>query len=157
VHADYGTIGATIESTVPTFAVSAVGSIALFDTEASRGRVAEAEGELRRARAQANDLRNQVAYEVQGALLDLQAAERQVQVASHTVELATDQQTQAEDRFKAGVANNVELVQAQAALAAARDVYIAGVSAHNMAKAAVARAIGVPEDAFQRFVAGETR
>jgi outer membrane protein TolC len=93
---------------------------------------------------------------VQSALLDLDAAERQVKVAEHTVQLAAERQTQAEDRFKAGVANNVELVQAQTALVEARDAFIVGVAAHNLAKAALARALGVPETAFRPFLAGVT-
>ena len=156
VEANYGTIGATVGATRPTYSAAAAVSVPLFDGQAGQARVLGADAELQRTRAEADDLRGRVAYDVRAALLDLQAAERQVQVASHTVELATEQQTQAEDRFKAGVTTNLELVQAQAALAAANDAYIAGVSAHNFAKVALARAIGIPEQTFPQFIAGAT-
>jgi outer membrane protein TolC len=153
-HGDYGTIGNTIGTALPTFAVGASVSVTIFDGARTHGRIIEAEADLRRARAEAEDLNRQIAVDVQGALLDLTSAERQVQVASHTVQLAADQQVQATDRFKAGVANNVEVVQAQAAVAAANDAYVAGLSAYQLARAALARALGRPESAFRQFLAG---
>lgn len=155
LHADYGSIGNTLDQAHPTFAVGAVVSVPLFDGQLTHGRIVEADGDLRRARAEADELDRQVSVDVQSALLDLGAAQRQVTVAEHTVQLAAEQQTQAADRFKAGVANNVEVVQAQAAVAAANDSYIAGVSAHNLAKAALARAIGIEAGAFRQFLAGD--
>lgn len=156
VRADYGAIGNTVDSVRPTFSMSAAVVVPVFEGGRIRGRVLEADAALQRARALAGDLRSRVTADVQNVLLDLDAAERQVKVAEHTVQLATEQQAQAEDRFKAGVTNNVELVQAQAAVAAARDAYIAGLSAHNLAKAALARALGVPDTEFRRFLAGVT-
>lgn len=156
VRADYGTIGNTVDAARPTFSMSAALVVPVFEGGRIRGRVLEADAALLRARALAGDLRSRVTADVQNVLLDLDAAERQVKVAEHTVQLATEQQAQAEDRFKAGVTNNVELVQAQAAVAAARDAYIAGLSAHNLAKAALARALGVPDTEFRRFLAGVT-
>ena len=77
-------------------------------------------------------------------------------MATHTVQLAADQQTQAADRFKAGVTNNVEVIQAQAAVASANDAYVAGLSAYQLARAALGRALGVPETQFRQFLAGTT-
>jgi outer membrane protein TolC len=155
VHADYGTIGNTMELAHPTFAVGAAVAVPVFDGQMTHGRIVEAQAELDRVRAEAADLDRRIEMDVQAALLDVKAAEQQVTVAAHTVQLANEQQVQAADRFKAGVANNVEVVQAQAAVAAANDAYIAGVAAHNLAKAALARAIGLPESAFRQFLAGE--
>jgi outer membrane protein TolC len=153
VHGDYGTIGNTVNLAHPTFAASATVSVPLFDGQ-TNGRIAEAEANLRRVQAEADDLARQVAVDIQAALLDLNAAQRQVQVASHTVQLAMDQQTQAVDRFKAGITNNVEVVQAQAAVASANDAYVAGLSSYQLARAALARALGVPETAFRQFLTG---
>ena len=50
--------------------------------------------------------------------------------------------------------SNVEVVQAQAAVASANDAYVAGVSSYQLARAALARAVGVPESAFRQFLAG---
>jgi outer membrane protein TolC len=153
-HGDYGAIGNTVGAALPTFAVGASVSVPIFDGARTHGRIIEAEADLKRAQAEADDLNRQVAVEVQAALLDLASSERQVQVASHTVQLAADTQVQATDRFKAGVANSVEVVQAQAAVASANDAYVAGLSAYQLARAALARAIGRPESAFRQFLAG---
>ena len=153
VHGDYGTIGNTIGLAHPTFAAGASVSVPILDAR-THGRAVEAEAGLRRAQAEADDLTRQISVDVQAALFDLTAAERQVQVATHTVQLAADQQTQAADRFKAGVTNNVEVVQAQAAVASANDAYVAGLSAYQLARAALGRALGVPETEFRQFLAG---
>ena len=153
VHGEYGAIGNTVGQARPTFAAGASVSVPIGDAR-THGRIVEAEADLRRARAEADDLARQIEVDVQAALLDLGAAERQVQVATHTVQLAADQQEQAADRFKAGVTNNVEVVQAQAAVAAANDALVAGHSAYQLARAALARALGIPETAFRRFLAG---
>jgi outer membrane protein TolC len=95
-----------------------------------------------------------VQYEVQTALLDLGAAEERVHVAEHTVSLATETQTQAQDRFKAGVADNLEVVQAQEAVARARETYISSVYEHNLAKASLARSLGVADKSITQFISG---
>ena len=128
-------------------------SVPIFDGQ-THGRIIEAEADVRRAQAEADDLTRQVEVDVQMALLDLNAADRQVQVATHTVQLAMDQQSQAVDRFKAGVTNNLEVIQAQAAVASANDAYVAGLSSYQLARAELARAVGVPEAAFRQFLAG---
>ena len=154
VHGDYGAIGNSVGQARPTFAAGASVSVPIFDGQLTHGRIVEAEADLRRAQAEADDLNRQIAVDVQAALLDLASSERRVQVASHTVQLAAEQQVQATDRFKAGVTNNVEVVQAQAAVAAANDAYVAGVSSYQLARAALARALGVTEGAFRQFLAG---
>lgn len=153
VHGDYGTIGNTIALAHPTFAAAATVSVPIFDGQ-THGRIIEAEADVRRAQAEADDLTRQVEVDVQMALLDLNAADRQVQVATHTVQLAMDQQSQAVDRFKAGITNNLEVIQAQAAVASANDAYVAGLSSYQLARAELARAVGVPEAAFRQFLAG---
>ena len=50
--------------------------------------------------------------------------------------------------------NNLEVVQAQAAVASANDAYVAGVSSYQLARAALARALGIPETAFRQFLSG---
>ncbi|MGE0040866.1 MAG: TolC family protein [Vicinamibacterales bacterium] len=156
LHANYGTIGAAIDTARPTYAVSATVSVPLFNGGETHGKVLEARADVARAQAEADALDRRIEFEVQAALLDIAAAERRAEVARHTVELATEQETQARDRFRAGVAGNLELVQAQAMLAGARDAYIAAVTAHHLARAALARAIGVDERDYRRFIAGET-
>jgi outer membrane protein TolC len=75
----------------------------------------------------------------------VRSSERRVQVARETIELSRQELVQAQDRFAAGVANNLEVVQAQQSLAAANDNYISSLFAFNAAKAALIRAQGDAE------------
>ena len=79
------------------------------------------------------------------ALLDLKAAQQQVAVARSGRELATQQMEQSQDRFAAGVTSNIEVVQAQEALATADENYISSLYSFNAAKASLARAMGAGE------------
>ncbi len=68
-----------------------------------------------------------------------------MRVAKNASDLAADQLSQAQDRFTAGVASNIEVVQAQEVVATATDNYIASLYAHNLAKISLARALGISE------------
>ena len=70
------------------------------------------------------------------------AAAQQVDVAKLGLDLAQQALGQSQDRFAAGVTNNVEVIQGQQQLAAANEQYIASLYAHNIAKVLLARAIG---------------
>ena len=89
---------------------------------------------------------------MRAAYLDLRAADERVRVARSAADLANQQMTQAQDRFSAGVASHVEVVQAQEAVATESENLIASLFAHNLAKAALARATGVAEDAAERLL-----
>jgi outer membrane protein TolC len=88
-------------------------------------------------------------------MLDVQAADRRVQVARSAADLANQQLTQAQDRFSAGVTSNIEVVQAQEALATATENYLSALYAHNLAKISLARAIGLSEERAGRFLGGK--
>ena len=96
------------------------------------------------------DLRNQIALDVKTSLLKLQSARNEVQVANLGVELAKEEVDQARDRFKAGVANNIEVIQAQDSLARANDNQIAALYRFNQARADLARAIGQMERIYAK-------
>ena len=59
---------------------------------------------------------------------------------------------QAEDRFAAGVASNIEVVQAQDAVASSDLDYITSLFAHNLAKLSVARALGHAEEKLPEYL-----
>jgi outer membrane protein TolC len=112
---------------------------------------------LEQRRAESGDLRGRVDYEVRSAFLDLGAAREQVAVAQSSVNLANQELQQARDRFQAGVANSVEVVQAQQAVAAADDNYISSLYSYNFAKASLARALGVSEKRSIEFLGAKTQ
>ena len=120
-----------------------------------RGDVLQAQATLRQDRARLEDLRGQIDNDVRTTLLDLSAAADQVEVARTSVDLAQQTLTQAQDRFSAGVADNLEVIQAQEALASANDNYISSLYAHNLAKVAFARAIGYAEQGVKQYLKGK--
>jgi outer membrane protein TolC len=100
-------------------------------------------------------LRARIDQEVRDAYLDLDAAAQEVAVEKSAVTLATQNLEQSRDRFVSGVTDNIEVVQAQDALAIATDSYIASLYGHNLAKISLARAIGVAESGFAEYVEGK--
>ena len=153
--ADYGDIGKRPWDSHGTFTVTSSVRIPVFQGGLVRGLVLEADAVLRQQQAQLEDLRGRIYYDVQNAFLDLKAASDRVQVAQSAIKLANEQVLQSQDRFAAGVTNNVEVVQAQEALATASENHIAGLQAYSAAKLALARAIGVSDTAYEPFLRGK--
>ena len=140
--ADYGEIGRSSADTHNTYSVMTQLRIPLFDAANVRGHLLEADGLLQRRRAELADFHARVEYEVRAAYLDLRAADQQLQAADDAVTLANQELDQTRDRFGAGVAGNIEVVQAQESVATATENYISSLYAHNLAKASLAHAIG---------------
>jgi outer membrane protein TolC len=145
INADYGVIGVNPASSHGTFTVEGALRVSIWAGGRIRGDIEEADATLKQRRAEYEDMRARVEADVRTAYLDLNAAAEQVRVAQSRRELAQDQLAQSRDRFTSGVADTVEVVQAQEAVAGAEADYIADLNAHNLAKASVARAIGQAE------------
>jgi outer membrane protein TolC len=138
-----------------TYHVAGSVNVPIFQGGRVHGDTLKAEATLRQARNQMENLRGQIDYEVRSAMLDLNAAADQVRVAESSVKLAQETLTQAQDRFSAGVTDNLEVIQAQEALAGANENYIASLYAHNLAKVEFARAIGSAEQGVKDYLKGK--
>lgn len=154
VNADYGALGLTPGDAVGTFSVAAAVTVPVYQGGRNRARVAEADFDLKARQADAEDLRAGIYYEVRSAFLDVRASDEQLQVATRARELAADQLAQARDRFSAGLADNIEVVQAQEAVTLAAEQYINSLYGNSIAKALLARGLGVAEEAA-RLVFGK--
>ncbi|MES1242009.1 MAG: TolC family protein [Acidobacteriota bacterium] len=154
-HGDYGPIGPDPGSAEITYDLALGVTIPLFEGGRIAGETATAEGRAKQARARRDDLSRQVDLEVRSAFLDAAAASRRVAVSSDAKRLATEQVTQARDRFAAGVAGNLEVVQAQEALAAASERWVRSLYQYNRAKLGLALALGVAEESTLPFLQGE--
>jgi outer membrane protein TolC len=152
VGADYGAFGLTASNSVATYTLSGSVVIPIFQGGRTQGRLAEADADLRQRRAEAEDMRSQIYYDVRSAFFDLQATGEQLQVATRSRELANQELTQARDRFAAGVANNLEVVQAQQSVTTADEQYIDALLGYDVAKAVLARSLGDAEAAVQRIL-----
>jgi outer membrane protein TolC len=154
VTADYGAIGLHITSALPTFSIVGALSVPIFEGGRVQGRLAQADAELRTRRAQAEDAKAGIYYDVRTAFLDLKATDEELQTATRARELADQQLTQSRDRFAAGVTSNIEVVQSQEAVAQASEQYIAALYGFNVAKAMLARSLGTAEEAVVRYLGG---
>jgi outer membrane protein TolC len=154
VDADYGTIGQTFSSAHTTYTLAANVRIPVFDAGRTTARRIEAASLLRQREAELADLQGRVEFDVRSAILDLRAADLQLQAAQTNVQLAGEELTQARDRFAAGVASNLEVTQAQEAVATASETYISSLYSHNLAKAALARSLGIAESAIMNYLGG---
>ena len=155
VAADYGEIGKTPGSVLPTFRVAGTLNIPVFQGGRVHSDVLKAEASLRQAQAELADLRGQIDQDVRTALLDLQSSAEQVEVAQSSVNLADEALTQSRDRFFAGVTDNLEVVQAQEATANAHEELISSLYQHNLAKISFARAIGRAEEGVLEYLKGK--
>ena len=155
LNANYGDIGVTPGQSNGTWQVNGGLNIPIFAGGKTHSDVLEADSQLKQARSQLGDLRGRIDYEVRAALLDLNSAAEQVEVARSSVDLAEQSLAQSRDRFTAGVTDNLEVVQAQESVASAHDSYIQSLYAHNLAKVELAYAIGDAEQGVKRYLKGE--
>lgn len=146
VTANFGDLGLSISDSHSTYAVTGAVDVPIFQGGRARGRQLEADAELRTRRVDADDLKAGIYYEVRTAMLDLDSGNEQLEVATRARELAASQLTQARDRFAAGVAGNIEVVQAQGAVTLANDQYISALFTTSLAKGALVRAVGIAEE-----------
>jgi outer membrane protein TolC len=156
MQANWGKIGPEVDSALTTYTVGAMVRVPLYTGGAIHARKLTADASLADRQARLADLAARIEYEVRSALLDLAAADQRTEVARDAVHLAESQLTQAQDRFSAGVADGVEVVQAQQAAATAHDNHIASLLADNLAKVRLARALGVAAEGLDRFLGGSS-
>lgn len=152
--ANLGDIGVTPSQSNGTWQVNGGINIPIFAGNRVHSDVLEADAQLKQARSQVGDLRGRIDFEVRTALLDLNSAAEQVEVARSSVDLAEQALAQSQDRFTAGVADNLEVVQAQEAVASAHESYIQSLYFHNLSKVELAHAIGDAEEGVKRFLKG---
>jgi outer membrane protein TolC len=155
VTADFGFLGQRINNTAATYSVVGGLRIPIFQGGRIRGDILQADAALQQRKAELEDVRGRIDYEVRTSFLDVQAAADQVAVAQSNVGLARETLTQAEDRFRAGVADTVEVVQAQERVAMANEDYIAALYSHNVAKASLARSMGLAEETLKQYLRGK--
>ena len=151
---DYGLSGVNPGSSHGTVDAAATLRVPIFQGGRVHGDVLRAEASLTEEKQRLEDLRAKIDQEVRDVYLDLEADGQQVSVENSAVKLATQTLEQSRDRFSSGVTDNIEVVQAQDALAIATDAYIASLYSYNMAKISLARATGVAESQYSEYLKG---
>ena len=152
---NYGAAGVNIGDSHGVFLAGATLNIPVFAGNRAHADALQAQATLNQEQQQLANLRAQIDYDVRTALLDLAAASDQVQVAKSSLDLANQTLVQARDRFTAGVTDNLEVIEAQDALASANENYIVSLYQHNVAKVSLARAIGFAEQGVRQYLEGK--
>jgi outer membrane protein TolC len=155
LDANYGVIGPRVDSLHGTFGVAGSVNIPVYQGGRVQADVADADTDLQHRKSELGAIRARIDAEVRTALLDVFTATRLVEVARGNVDLARRQLEQSRDRFADGVTNNVEVVQAQEAVAAAEESYIASLLSFNASKTEVARARGDAGKSIVEYLKGK--
>lgn len=153
VYTDFGDAGSPnfgISHGVFTFQASL--NIPIFQGTRVRADKLQTDSALRQRQAELEDLRGKIDDEVRTAFLNLKSSSDLVAVAMSNIDLANQTLKQAQDRFLSGVADNLEVVQAQESVASAEQSYIASVYSYNLAKVSLAQAIGVAEQSALQYL-----
>ena len=151
--ANYGDIGSpNFGTSHGTFSVAVTLNVPIFRGTRVRADTLEADAALRQRKAELADLDGEIDQQVRTAFFNLRSSSDLVTVAQSNIELANQTLVQAQDRFTAGVANNLDVVQAQESVASANQSYIASLYAYNFAKISLAQAIGVAEQSALTYL-----
>ncbi len=153
LNGNYGALGRSIGNARGVGLIQGQIDFTLFDRD-RKGEAEELASRLERVDDQIADLRRGIAAEIREALLNLQSSAEQVNVAQQGKDLAGRELESAQDRFQSGVANNIEVTNAQDALARAQENYILAVAGYSDAKFALARAVGDTEQKFGQYLVG---
>lgn len=155
LNADYGDLGNRPGNSHGTFTLAGTLRFPIFDSGKISADVAQADATLKQRQAELSDLGARIEFDVRTALLDIQAAAKQVEVAKSNLDLANETLRESQDRFAAGVTDNLEVVQAQDSVALANENYINSLYAHNVAKITLAKALGIAEEAVRNYLGGK--
>jgi outer membrane protein TolC len=152
IDVSYGAIGTTFGTAQGTVAVIGAVSIPIFQGTSVRAHVLQADAALKQRRDELADLGGKIDYEVRTAFLNLTSARELVAVAQSNIDLAGQTLGQTRDRLAAGVAGNLEVVQAQESVATANQSYISSLFTYNTAKISLAQAMGVAEESALTYL-----
>ena len=152
---DYSDAGKTFGHSNGNFEFQAGVRVPIFTGGRIKGEIEQARATAQQRKAEAENLRGQVDYDVRTAFLNLSAASEQVNVARRNVDLANENLARSKDRFGSGVTDSVEVVQAEQSLASANDQYITSTYSHNLSKLELARALGVARASYSQYLGGQ--
>ena len=152
---DYGDLGDTFGHSHGTFTATGQISAPILQIAKTRGDKATAEAQRDQAEAQRANDTQQVNADVRDAILDIQSAAKLVQAAKSNVDLSDEALHEAQERFHAGIADNLPVSQALATDQQANDQYIAALYQHNIAKLELARALGVATTNYKDYLGGK--
>lgn len=152
---DYGDIGTTPGHSHGTFSATGQVTVPILQVAKTKGQEEVASAQYETERDRLADQIQQVNQDVRDNLLDIQAAAKLVEATHSNVELAQEALSEAQQRFKAGVSDNLAVSQAQSQTEQANDQYISALYQHNVAKLSLARALGAAQTNYKDYLGGK--
>ncbi len=152
---NFGDQGATVGHSHGTYTAEGELSAPILQIVNQRGLDEVAGAQLDQAKAKLSDQIQQVNADVRDAILDIQTAAKLVDATKSNVDLAREALSEAQERFKAGVADDLPVTQALATDRQAEDQYISALYQHNVAKLSLARALGVASTNYKDYLGGK--
>ncbi len=151
---DYGLIGVNFGTSHGTVDATGTVSVPVFKEYGLRGEAEQAQSQLDTQTAELSDKNGQVDADVRDALLDIASAQQQVEVARSSVDLANEALSEAQQRYAAGVSDNLAVHQAEQSVAVANNQYVSSLYRHNLAKLSLARSLGAAEN-YKSYLGGK--
>ena len=124
----------------------------VFREAAQRGEEQTAEAQLTTLRQQEAALRGTIDAQIRSSLLDINSTKQLVQVAQSNVTLAQQELADAQERFHAGVTDNLEVVDALASVTGAESQLVTALYQYNVAKVGLARNTGLLQTRYRTFL-----
>jgi outer membrane protein TolC len=146
---NYGQTGRAWNDNLSTFRVAGQVTLPLFTGGRIEAETAEAMAKVDEIKAQIEELRSALETESLEARSALETAQAQLETLRESAKLAREELDLATERFRGGVADNTEVINAQDRLARAEDGAVRGEFAVDLARAHVARAQGVAERTYR--------
>lgn len=148
----YGVLGETEGLYHGVFTAQGSLKFPIFREAAQRGEQKVIDAQMMAIKQREADARTNIDGQIRTALLDVASSHELVKVAQSNVELAQQQLSDVTDRFKAGVDDNLPVVDAQAALAGAQAQLVQSLYQYNTAKLNLARATGIIETQYRTYL-----
>ncbi len=151
-NGNYGVIGITNGSYHGDFMAEGSLTFPIFNEANQRGQQEVADAQLTAVLQQERSLRDTIDAQIRSSMLDVQAADELVKVAQSNVQLAQQELSDEQDRFKAGVDDSLPVVDAEADVASAQAQLVQSLYQYNVAKLQLARNTGVVETRYRAYL-----
>ena len=148
----YGVLGETTGLYHGVFSAKGSLNFPIFREAEFRGEQEVADAQLYGLRRQIESLRVMIEQQIRSSMLDVESANDLVKVAQSNVVLSRQELDDAQQRFLAGVSDNLPVVQAEARLAGSQSQVVRTLYQYNAAKLQLARNVGVVETQYKSYL-----
>jgi outer membrane protein TolC len=152
---DYGDLGTTPAHSHGTYSATGQVSAPILQIAKTHGDEQVAAAQYDQSKAKLSDQIQQVNQDVRDAILDIQSTAKLVEATKSNMDLAREALSEAQQRFKVGISDDLPVSQALAADEQANDQYISALYQHNVAKLSLARALGVASTNYKDYLGGK--